>query len=301
MALSLLVPVAGAFWAPDVSDGAETLIWLTALIPAFVLAYYRGWQGASVALAGGMVALAGTNLAVVSVDTVPPDWEVLFGVVTVYVALTLGIGWLSEGLHKGRNEAQKLAMTDSLTGLANRRFAERMLEQAFALAGRGMELTVVLFDVDHFKDFNDEHGHVAGDEVLRTLGSVLRGVTRRSDLSSRYGGEEFLSILHNCGGGGAMTFVERVRAELAAADLPGDGVTLSTGIATFRPTMTAPEFLVAAADGALYAAKGDGRDCTRVWSPPHSSDNRVTGSTHPQPGDSARPIQDRVPSGEVRG
>ena len=276
-ALSLLVPIAGAFIAPDVADGAETLLWLTALIPAFVLSYYRGWQGSSVALAGGMVALAGTNLAVVSMGTQPPNWHILFGVVTAYVGLTLGIGWLSDGLHRDRRGAQRLAMTDSLTGLANRRFAERMLEQAFALAQRGMELTVVLFDVDHFKDFNDRHGHVAGDQVLRQLGTVLKGVTRRSDLSSRYGGEEFLCILHNCGGGGAMTFVERVLAELAKAELPADGVTLSAGIATFRDSMSKPEVLVAAADGALYAAKGSGRNCTRVWSPAIDTSNEPRG------------------------
>ena len=103
---------------------------VSCLIPAFVLSYYRGWQGSSVALAGGMVALAGTNLAAVSVGTSPPDFEVLFAVVTAYVGLTLGIGWLSEGLHKDRGEAERLAMTDSLTGLSNRRLAERMLGQA---------------------------------------------------------------------------------------------------------------------------------------------------------------------------
>lgn len=262
--LSLAVPVVGAFWAPEGAEGADTLLWLTALIPAFVLAYYRGWKGSSIALAGGMVALAGTNLTVVSVGATPPDWQILFGVVTIYVALTLGIGWLSEGLHRDLGQAERLAMTDSLTGLANRRLAERILDQAFGLAGRGLDLSVVLFDVDHFKDFNDREGHVAGDDVLRTLGKVLDGLTRRSDLSARYGGEEFLCVLHNCGAGGASTFVERVRQELAVADLPGRGVTLSAGIATYRAGMESPEEMVAAADEALYEAKSAGRDCTRV-------------------------------------
>jgi len=265
--MSLLVPVVMAFWLNAGAQGVETLLWLTALIPAFVLSYYRGWKGSTVALACGMVALAGTNLAVVSLGVAAPNWELLFAVVTSYVGLTLGIGWLSERLRSDRNEAQLMALTDSLTGLANRRFAERILDQAFALAGRGIDLSVVLLDVDHFKAFNDRHGHVAGDQVLRVLGFLLGRATRRSDLAARYGGEEFLVLLHNCGGGGALTFVERFRTELAEAELPGEPVTISAGIATYQFGMDSPEDLVVAADKALYAAKAAGRNCARIASP----------------------------------
>lgn len=296
--MSLLVPVSGAFWAPRAPDGADTLLWLTALIPAFVLSYYRGWQGSSIALAAGMVALATTNLAVVALDVRPPDWQVLFGVVTLYVGFTLGIGWLGDGLRRDWADAEQLAMTDSLTGLANRRFAERLLDHAFALAGRGVGLSVILFDVDHFKAFNDRHGHIAGDEVLQTLGRILRRVTRRSDLSARYGGEEFLCILHNCGGGGAMTFVERVREELARSEIPGETVTLSAGIATYRSVMETAGAMVAAADHALYAAKAAGRDCTRVWGPALADRDGTVGAS--RPGGSSAAGLGHLPAGDGR-
>jgi diguanylate cyclase (GGDEF)-like protein len=265
--LSLLLPVVVTFLYPDARQGAGTLVWLAAVIPAFVLSYYWGWLGSAVALASGIVALSATTFAVLSMGVSAPEWDVLWGVVAAYVSVTMGIGWLSDGLNKGRTEAETLAMTDALTGLANRRFAHRLLEQAFALAARGMPLSVVLFDVDHFKDFNDRRGHVAGDEALRTLGNVLNQATRKSDLAVRYGGEEFLCVLNNCRSGGALTFTERVRRQLATTELAEAGLTLSAGVARYEPEMETYEDLVAAADEALYAAKSDGRNCTSVAAP----------------------------------
>jgi diguanylate cyclase (GGDEF)-like protein len=268
--LGLLVPVVSVVSGAGPGQGADALLWFSALIPAFVLSYYRGWRGSAVAMATGMVALSATNLAIVTLGLASPDWHILSAVVIAYVALAMGIGRLSDRLHRERVEAEVRAMTDSMTGLTNRRLAERMLEQATAQAVRGTPLTVVIFDVDHFKDFNDTYGHAAGDEVLRRIGGILASAARKSDLASRYGGEEFLCLLNHCSSGGALAFIERVRNALARAELPGDGVTLSAGVADWQRGMVDYHDLVAAADRALYAAKADGRDCTRVAGPPEA-------------------------------
>src|SRR5690606_17472144 len=163
----LTVPVLSVLVFPDwTDDQAGVLVWLTALVPAFLLTYYRGWQGASLALAVGMAVLSITQVVVLSTGLQTPNWTLLMGVVVVFLVVGFGIGWLAELLHRERRAAELMALTDSLTGLPNRRHAQVVLDRVAAAAERGHPLTVVLFDLDHFKKFNDEHGHQAGDEVL---------------------------------------------------------------------------------------------------------------------------------------
>ena len=126
-----------------------------------------------------------------------------------YVALALGIGWFAELLHQQRQEARALAYTDNLTHLPNRRRARIALDNEFAAAMRGRPLAVVLFDLDNFKEYNDHYGHAAGDEALRIFGQVLLKTTRQMNISGRFGGEEFLSVLAESTPAGAM---ERAKA-----------------------------------------------------------------------------------------
>ncbi len=261
---ALSIPVSAAMFFPAwASEDTGLLMWLTALVPAFLLTYYRGWQGASLALAMGMAALVLTQVALVLGGIKVHNWALLTGVVFVYLATSLGIGWVTELLHVERRRAERLALMDPLTGMPNRRHSVVFIEAAFAAAKRGIPFAVVLFDVDRFKAFNDTRGHLAGDEALKTIAEVLVGSTRKMNLTARWGGEEFLSMLSDTPVEGAKIFAERVLSEIHQA-FPDGSLTLSAGVARFTEKMDTPTRLLAAADQAMYEAKAAGGDCVRV-------------------------------------
>src|SRR5204862_7625036 len=140
-----------------------------------------------------------------------------------------------------------MAATDPLTGLPNRRMLDAGLALALA-ADDGTGVCVAMLDLDHFKRFNDIHGHQAGDRVLKEAAAAWRGHMRPGDVLARWGGEEFAVLLPACGAEGARLAVERLRAALPA------GQTCSAGIAEWDRAET-PSALVYRADTALYAAK----------------------------------------------
>ena len=268
---ALSIPVSAAVFFPSWA-GADTglLIWLTALVPAFLLTYYRGWGGASLALALAMAALALTQVALLLAGIEVVNWALLIGIVVVYLVTSLGIGWVTELLHMERRRAERLSLTDSLTGMPNRRHSVVFIEAAFAAAKRGIPLTVVLFDIDGFKAYNDSRGHLAGDEALRKVAEVLLRSTRKMNLTSRWGGEEFLSMLSDTPLEGGRIFAERVLSDIHQA-FPDGSVTMSAGVARYSDVMDTPTRLLAAADQAMYAAKAAGCDCVRVAADPPRS------------------------------
>jgi diguanylate cyclase (GGDEF)-like protein len=161
---------------------------------------------------------------------------------------------------------EELALTDSLTGLPNRRAIETWSARQLSGAARhGFPLWVAAIDIDHFKSVNDTYGHEAGDTVLKRFAEIIRDNTRYSDISGRIGGEEFLQVITHSEEAGVRTLVERIRGQLMAErfDLGGARimVTASFGVAGFQGTR-APELsaLVARADAALYRAKKLGRN-----------------------------------------
>lgn len=164
-------------------------------------------------------------------------------------------------LRTSREELERLSVTDPLTGLDNRR---RMMEslQNEVLRSRRLEhaFSVVMADVDHFKDYNDAHGHVAGDEALKRVATVLRGALRDGDSVARYGGEEFFVLLPETSATAAADFAKRVRAALEKHAPPAGPVTLSFGVAAYPAHGDSGEALIRAADAALYEAKRGGRD-----------------------------------------
>ena len=161
-------------------------------------------------------------------------------------------------------ELNRVARRDSLTGVGNRRALDeaiaRLLDQGDRL--RPTRFALILFDIDHFKGYNDEHGHLAGDAALGRLGEILRRETRGDDLAFRYGGEEFLLLLPEVDLNGAIAVGERVRVaavEKRAAGLPP--FTVSGGVALCDPADGRdPEPLLRRADAALYLAKRAGRN-----------------------------------------
>jgi diguanylate cyclase (GGDEF)-like protein/PAS domain S-box-containing protein len=151
-------------------------------------------------------------------------------------------------------ENEKLARSDALTGLPNRRALDDQLPREMARTLRaGSELCLAIIDIDHFKAYNDTYGHLAGDAVLRDCAAAWDGALRGEDTILRFGGEEFLVILTACGMDLATDIVERLRAAT-----PG-GQTCSAGLAAWRPGESVDD-LVARADQALYRAKEAGRD-----------------------------------------
>ena len=195
---ALAAPVLAVLIAPAVVQQDQgMLIWLTALIPAFLLAYYRGLRGVATAAAAGMAALSVTQVLVLALDLHAPDWRFLVGIVALYVAICVALAVVAELLHRERRVAESLALRDELTGLPNRRHAEVVLDSDFAAAMRGRLLAVVLFDLDRFKQLNDQHGHAAGDAALQGFAGVLQRTTRRMHLSARFGGEAFLAVLRD--------------------------------------------------------------------------------------------------------
>ncbi|MFG6414611.1 diguanylate cyclase domain-containing protein [Roseateles sp. DC23W] len=165
----------------------------------------------------------------------------------------------------------RLAQEDALTGIANRRCFSAEAERAMHTAERhGLPLTLLLVDVDHFKRVNDEHGHNVGDEVLVELARRLREVLRKSDLGGRWGGEEFIALLHGPPDA-ALGFAERLRRSVADQPFPTSAgplhITLSGGFAGHR-TGDSLSALVGRADQALYVAKSQGRNRVQAEAAP---------------------------------
>jgi diguanylate cyclase (GGDEF)-like protein len=158
-------------------------------------------------------------------------------------------------------ELEHLSMTDGLTGLYNRRYMMNELEKEVHRAERhGRNFSLLMLDVDRFKEYNDQHGHLSGDEVLTGMGGVIRDATREPDVPARYGGEEFIVLLPDCAIEGAVEAAHRIRARLAAEVFEGGRVTCSIGAAEFPTHGDGTGALIGAADEALYAAKAQGRD-----------------------------------------
>ncbi len=183
---------------------------------------------------------------------------------STYIALqtTLDVMRISDLEHE--------TLTDPLTGVYNRRFMEQRLAEEISKARRYcFQLSILLFDLDHFKRVNDEHGHQAGDRMLIEICNLVNDQLRDSDILSRYGGEEFLVITPNTGPAEAALLAERLRARIEAnvflkdhEELTTQGlpITISIGIASFDDDNDNDETLIGNADRNLYQAKHEGRN-----------------------------------------
>ncbi|HOU54839.1 MAG TPA: GGDEF domain-containing protein [Myxococcota bacterium] len=163
------------------------------------------------------------------------------------------------------------SVRDGLTGVFNRRYLQERIAAEVSYAVRhGTELVVLLLDLDHFKRINDTHGHLAGDEVLRQVASLVGNQLRREDTFARYGGEEFAVLLRETPPRAALVVAQRIRTGVESLEIPFEGtplhVTLSIGVAilTACPGRPTPEDLLARADEALYHAKESGRNRVAV-------------------------------------
>ncbi|HEY4328534.1 MAG TPA: GGDEF domain-containing protein [Phycisphaerae bacterium] len=200
--------------------------------------------------------------------------EILDEAQETLVGLTLRNQKQMENIQRQVESLQVRATTDPLTGLANRARFDEFFNEQFARAYELQRpLSLLFIDIDHFKKVNDTHGHQAGDEVLRRIARLLRSSVRNIDLVSRYGGEEFAVVLTEADLANAAIRAEAIRAKMEAEVIHFDQVkikvTLSAGVAGTDRTRVFSQCtqLTNAADRAVYAAKGAGRNCVRVFRP----------------------------------
>ena len=179
------------------------------------------------------------------------------------VAATLSLVWIDVRLMQ--SELSRVAHSDALTGLPNRRaIRSRFGEEAARAARTSRKFAMAVFDIDHFKLVNDRHGHAMGDAVLKAVADALAGAKRGEEVLARIGGEEFLILLAQQSAAGARDAAERLRAAAGAARVASDAadlrVTVSGGVALFPDDGADWDHLFAVADRRLYAAKREGRD-----------------------------------------
>jgi len=176
-------------------------------------------------------------------------------------------------LRDARRQLTDLANVDELTGLGNRRLANSVLQEEINRSRRsGSELSIILLDVDYFKNYNDTYGHPAGDVVLQKLADLMqRAATRAGEVVARYGGEEFILVLPGASASSALRTANRLRDLVVSEDIPhessksADFITVSQGVATMPPDSTLERAdLINLADKALYQAKDGGRNAIEV-------------------------------------
>lgn len=165
-------------------------------------------------------------------------------------------------------EIYRLTTIDGLTQIFNKRYFTESLEREIARSNRyRRDMSLVMFDLDHFKAINDTYGHLAGDQVLKTLALTIKAKIRREDLFARYGGEEFAIVLPEIDGYNAHQFAEKIRRIVENTEIVFEGtripVTISMGVATLEAETSDAASLIKRADERLYEAKKSGRNCVK--------------------------------------
>jgi len=186
----------------------------------------------------------------------PADFQIDESKLKLFDSIGVQIGIAIENA-KLYEETKRVSLYDPLTGLANRRMMDIMLEKNFARSVRlDKPLSAIMLDIDYFKKYNDRLGHNAGDSLLVSLSAILLKETRKIDLVVRYGGEEFLVLLPDTEISKTKEVAERMRKKVEDSL----GITISLGVATYNKNMKTEEDLVIQADKALYQAKLKGRN-----------------------------------------
>ena len=242
------------YWGGEANSPYDWLILWVAVFSAYFFTTRQ--TAAHLALAGAVLAVAlaveptsGANAA---------HWVMTMVVISLAAGVILGLVSGRRRLEAEREvllaETMELARTDPLTDLPNRRAWLELLDLEIARSRRfDRPLCVAMVDLDHFKRFNDEHGHVAGDALLRDIAQAWSDVIRPTDTMARYGGEEFAVLLPDCGLGDAILVIDRLR------QCSPQGQRCSAGLACWDSRET-PTELIARADARLYEAKDQGRD-----------------------------------------
>lgn len=176
----------------------------------------------------------------------------------------ISFGYLLARIKLLSNQLQELAFTDDLTGIFNRLHLNHLLNIEIEKIKRyGGQLSIIFFDIDHFKSINDIHGHPTGDIILQELTAVISKANRNTDIFARYGGEEFIILTLSTNIEGAMEHAERLNQSIEKYDFLIGQVTASFGVANFQIDTDTQKTFLERVDQALYQAKSDGRNCVR--------------------------------------
>jgi diguanylate cyclase (GGDEF)-like protein len=214
-------------------------------------------------------------VGILVVDDAFSQREVSHGIQHLLVAIS-NLTAIAIEKEKLFQEMRSLARLDGLTGLANRRSYQAEVERLLTRARQtGRPLSLIVLDIDHFKQYNDRYGHLAGDDVLRFVARVFRAHARKADTIARYGGEEFTVLLPDATFDQAMRVAEKLVAavrEETARSGEVSRVTISAGVGVSPGGELDANALFASADAALYRAKGEGRDLARGTHPGDGAD-----------------------------
>ena len=269
----LLDSLWGGFWAASMQfNPLPTVTILSMMMMNNVAA-----GGPKMLIRGALAQLAGVLLSwlalgvAVNLDTTAIQIYACLPMLTLYPFAVGMVSYrLAIKLAEHKRALSTLSRTDSLTGLLNHGSWKDLLQLSFQHSQQSHSpTTLALIDIDHFKRINDTYGHIVGDSVLRQLSLELKHNLRTEDLAGRYGGDEFCVILPNRSLAQAQEIMERLRhvfANFQHADEPGLNVSLSIGLATFRPEFQHANMWLNEADKALYIAKNTGRNKVSVGS-----------------------------------
>lgn len=252
-----LIAIGSTFVANDRTVGMVALLWIAALIPAFLMAYYRGLSDAALIIATGMCAVAAFRVAGAATGAV--DGLSMPNPVVI-IAVTVAVPMLLELRFRELRRSNRVSLVDAVTGLPNREYFDLSIERAFAAAQRGHPLLVVEFDIDNLATVNTRFGRPSGTAVVQTFAKLLFRQTRREDLSVRYDDARFMTLLMDTDVAGANAFASRVLEHFRRSPFPWGRQTVSAGVGAFDPSMASPDFLIDEADRAVRRAKASGKD-----------------------------------------
>lgn len=204
---------------------------------------------------------------IIFIATISPiAWHILDPAVAIrFMAVLLGLSFFAflsmREIFKQHQMLKQLSTTDPLTGLNNRLLLKNAIDHAINQSARSnIAMSLLMFDIDHFKKINDEHGHNVGDSILGSIGELLQNFFRKDDTIFRIGGEEFLVLIHNANGAACYKIAEKLRLKIEHAPLlPNHPVTVSIGICELQPDMNSTSWMKQC-DDTLYLAKTNGRN-----------------------------------------
>ncbi|MFK8043293.1 diguanylate cyclase [Congregibacter sp.] len=262
-ALSISIGAIFSLWRTYRKRGQKNIgdwaliAWMTLILPAVIAGMLLGMSSARFDPTATWVALLGFL-------------PIIFAGIGLFTLVSVTLDAL--------NDSNRLAHTDGLTGILNRRAFDSELAIAVARSERYQrDLSLIVLDIDEFKALNDNYGHPAGDAVIRAVARVMTETARRIDIVSRIGGEEFALILPDTPASAALRLAERLRQAIGSAGADSIAISASFGVSSVQDTGHDAKAMLAAGDEALYAAKKAGRNCVRFARDPHTELKELIG------------------------
>ncbi|HQO02402.1 MAG TPA: diguanylate cyclase [Spirochaetota bacterium] len=271
MVLVFVLSVLDFRWLSNIVLYLSTQLSVIVCVSAGIAAYRFGFKPALFFVGAFMVLAVSAMIFILRVVSIVPEntftqHSIFFGTALESILLSFALGYRIRIMREKEKSLTEISITDELTGLFNKRhFSKVFQEKLLESEKRNTPLTLLMLDVDHFKQFNDDYGHQEGDTVLQELGSVIRETLRGNDVPCRYGGEEFSIILPDSDGNAGVFVAERIRSRFMDKVFnPGKSegpvtVTVSIGVGTWDGKESAEAFFKRC-DRALYLAKGMGRN-----------------------------------------